>query len=478
MFDEKESFLTEDLKKFNLAKTYLKNGLFQKARSKFEEVQYSENCDRLAKYAIKLCDYEVKNIEVDDTLEFFESVSRIAVAKNDVVLYEETYKLIKEITNEYFVPEDFINVILEDFELHKSLNVEELKEFISKYSESYLFYNLLDNIAEGYLSIRDFDNAWYFVDEARKINPNDSKALLNLLLCKTHCSTTNDLVKLDTPLDQFEEFEELLLTCEDEKQRNVFVNLLKKQELDIAKRKREAEEKIIAAEREKVLQKERKERETKQKVEDALYSIGGFFKMFGPAVASVAACLFSIFFLVGDYGDMSALIVSFVATTIANIIAKKINYNEEHPTFYIISVVISLLSFAASWIIVSVEHMTYDVEVIWGFWNYFEDTELLTFMLAPFAYVLVFSVVNAIDDFASWHDFGDAISSFFGTFLVNVIILALLNLLPLVIVNIEGIDFAYELSWWFRVIPFIVTGLLVTLPEHTNTGDFLLELVG
>ena len=26
MFDEKESFLTEDLKKFNLAKTYLKNG--------------------------------------------------------------------------------------------------------------------------------------------------------------------------------------------------------------------------------------------------------------------------------------------------------------------------------------------------------------------------------------------------------------------------------------------------------------------
>ena len=89
MLSEQDTYLSEDLKKFNLAKTYLKSGLFDKAKAKFGELRYSEECGKLATLALSLCSWGVKNIEVTDVFIDikYETVYGIEIKDNILCYY-------------------------------------------------------------------------------------------------------------------------------------------------------------------------------------------------------------------------------------------------------------------------------------------------------------------------------------------------------------------------------------------------------
>ena len=212
--DSKSELLSEDLKKLNVGKTYLRIGLFDKAKTIFQELKHGSECEFLANLGIKLCDLKIKDVELEDDIYVYEAIQRKAIELNNVVAFEEAYKEIANFNGEYVIEEELLAAILNYFDLCKALSDFDLKNFVERFSNSYMYYNLLDHIASGFINKRRFNSAKYYVEKAIEVNPHDPKAFFNRLLMKTQCANEKELINTETKLDVYELLYPVLCCCD------------------------------------------------------------------------------------------------------------------------------------------------------------------------------------------------------------------------------------------------------------------------
>ena len=224
MVGEKD-ILDQRVSKLNLANTYLKNGIYVKAREKFLELNSYDEYKGLIAFALQLCDLKINSIEVEYSPNFFEEMLKISLKTNNVNLYLEAYKSLVNLKGQEFVQDTFVDGILDKFDLCNTMTFDELKSFIDKYSDSYLYLNLLNEASSDYFDRKKWDEGYYFVKQALKISEDNEKAKLNVLFYKTKCSNLEELVNLSTPLYDYKEFEDLL-----EINSETYFPLIKKQE--------------------------------------------------------------------------------------------------------------------------------------------------------------------------------------------------------------------------------------------------------
>ena len=217
--DSKSEFLSEDSKKLNIGKTYLKIGLFDKARAAFQELKNSFECGNLANLGIQLCDLKIKDIELEDDIQVYEAIQNKAIATNDVVAFEKAYKEIAKLNGGYVIEEELLAGILDKFNLCTALIDVELKKFVERFANSYMYYNLLDHVASGLIEKNMFYRARYYVDKAIEVNPHDPKAFFNRLLMKVQSANEKELINIETNLDTFEDFNTILMLCETDEER-------------------------------------------------------------------------------------------------------------------------------------------------------------------------------------------------------------------------------------------------------------------
>ena len=83
---------------------------------------------------------------VENTTTFYKKLKKYAIEINDIYLCLEAYKGFILLEGDKFASDSFLNEILEKFDLCNTMTYEELKSFVSNFSDSYYGYSAFEFI--------------------------------------------------------------------------------------------------------------------------------------------------------------------------------------------------------------------------------------------------------------------------------------------------------------------------------------------